>query len=109
MDEYAKSSDDIKGNLKIKLTFSEYGGNCINALDACVPEIQVTTTGIDGVLSYPSCSKPSKDECKIEVDCDNCNLSKTAKIDFSLRENNSYAHKIKVDVEAESSIPDKSS
>jgi len=53
-DTYDDSSNDIlRGNLKIKVTFSEYGGNCISQEDECVPEIQVTPTDIDGEFSSP--------------------------------------------------------
>jgi len=115
MDEYDTANDDIEGTIKIKVTFGEYGGICededADEEDTCVtPQLDYTSTDIDGKFSDFKCSKTTgTDECVISLKCTDCNLKKTAQIEFKLEENNSYAHSIKVDVTSTSSVPDENS
>ena len=90
-------ADPIDGNMNIKFTFYEYGGQCVTAENECVPEIQYIKEKITGRLSDLSCYAEAN-VCSVELSCTNCILDKSAAIKLSSYEYNSYATSIQVDV-----------
>ena len=86
------------------MSFGEYGGQCVNDKNECMPEITYTKTNISGRLSTLSCLAVES-ECMIELTCEHCVLGKSAQVLFSSLENSSYATSIKVAISSQSSVP----
>ena len=81
----------------MKVTFSDYGGQCVTEDNECMPEITYSKANMKGQFSKISCETDGN-ICEVQLTCNNCVLDTAAQILFSSRESNSYATSINVDV-----------
>lgn len=94
----------IEGDIIVKLSFNNYGGNCEEKDGRCASDIDILSYQFNG-NSAVTCKQIEK-TCDVEWVCNNCIIKTGAFIQYEMQQRESYADAIMANVTSSSSIPD---